>query len=84
MELRSIRNETDYQEALREIELLFNAVVVVGCVAAGNFPLRRRYSRATHPTFLPPSATPERATPTRLTRTPAATKTRTPPLLRGS
>lgn len=25
MELRSIRNETDYQEALREIELLFNA-----------------------------------------------------------
>ncbi|WP_449416416.1 helix-turn-helix domain-containing protein [Phormidium nigroviride] len=25
MELRPIRNETDYQEALREIELLFNA-----------------------------------------------------------
>jgi HTH-type transcriptional regulator / antitoxin HigA len=25
MELRPIRNDTDYQEALREIELLFNA-----------------------------------------------------------
>ena len=33
-------------------------------------------------TFLPPSAA-ERAIPTRLTRIPAATKTRTPPLLPG-
>ena len=54
-----------------------STLVVVGCVAAGNFPLRRRYSRATHPTFLTPSAA-ERATPTRLTRIPAATKTRLP------
>jgi len=59
-----------------------STLVVVGCVAAGNFPLRRRYSRATHPTFLTPSAA-KRTTATRLTRIPAATKTRTSPLLPG-
>ncbi len=36
MELRPIRNETDYQEALREIELLLNA--------APNTPYIDRYN----------------------------------------